>query len=513
MPILNTTVGGVLRTAAERAPDTIALIAGSPDPAARATWTYAELLSEAERAARALLARFWPGEPVAVCTGTAAESVLLEFAAGLAGVTLVAVNPASTPDELVHVLGHSRARGIFLAADVPAAVRDQLPELREAIRLADWESFMASGVPTERLPSVDPAAPAQILYTSGTTGRPKGALLHHRGLTNNARLTFEALGALPGDVAVNPLPLFHVAGGGAMALGIAQSLGTHVLMPHFSPALQLELVETYRSAAIGGVPTMITALLDHPDLARRDLSSLRFAVAGGAPVPPALVRRLEATLGIPFSIIYGQTESCCTMTMTRAGDPAAAREQTVGRPLADTEVAIRDPATGAPVAPGGTGEIWTRGYLVMSGYLDDPAGTAAAIDADGWLHTGDLGSLDEHGCCRIAGRLKEMIIRGGENVYPREIESVLAGHPGVAEVAVVGVPDVFWGEEVAAAIVPRPDRPATAAELVELCRIHLARYKVPSRWEFVDGLPLTPTGKVDKRRLGERLAVRCTTSV
>jgi fatty-acyl-CoA synthase len=392
-------------------------------------------------------------------------------------------------------------------------VRDGLPALREAISLADWEGFIASGVPTERLPSVDPAAPAQILYTSGTTGRPKGAVLHHRGLTNNARLSFEALGARPGDVTVNPMPLFHVAGGGLLTLGPIQSLGTHVLMPQFSPALVLELVETYRGAGLGGVPTMLTAILDHPDLARRDLSSLRYAVAGGAPVPPALVRRVEATLGVPFSIVYGQTESSCTVTFTRAGDTPDERAETVGRPLPHTEVTILDPATGAPLPAGEIGEICTRGYLVMSGYLDDPAATATAIDAGGWLHTGDLGSLDAHGCCRIAGRLKEMIIRGGENVYPREIEAVLAGHPGVAGAAVVGVPDVFWGEEVAAAIVAREGAAPSEAELTELCRRHLARFKVPSRWEFVDGLPLTPTGKVDKRRLGEQLAVRCTTSV
>jgi fatty-acyl-CoA synthase len=309
------------------------------------------------------------------------------------------------------------------------------------------------------------------------------------------------------------MPLFHVAGGGMIALGTLQTLGTHVLMPRFSPALQLELVETFRGAAIGGVPTMITALLDHPDRARRDLSSLRLALAGGAPTPPALARRVEATLGVPFLNGYGQTESSCWITVVRPADTPEQRAETVGRPLPRTEVAILDPATGAPVPAGEIGEICTRGYLVMSGYLDDPVATAAAIDADGWLHTGDLGSLDAHGCCRIEGRLKEMIIRGGENVYPREIEAVLAGHPGVVEAAVVGVPDAFWGEEVAAAILPRAGEPPSEAELVELCRRHLARFKVPSRWEFVDAFPLTPTGKVNKRQVAERLAVRCTTSV
>jgi fatty-acyl-CoA synthase len=513
-PVLPTTVGGVLRTAAKRATDAVALLAGSPDPAARARWRYGELLDEAERAARALLARFEPGEPVAVCAGNVPEWVVLEFAAALAGLTLVTVNPAYGPNELEYVLGHSRARGIFFVPEYRgnslsaslAELRDRLPELREAISLAEWASFCSSAAPTERLPEVDPADPAQILYTSGTTGRPKGAVLHHRGLTNNARLAFETLNAGPGEVTVNPMPLFHVAGCGLMTLGIAQSLGTHVLIPRFDPALALELTESLRGAVIGGVPTMLLALLEHPDLARRDLSSLRYALGGGAPFSPELVRRVETTLGIPFFITFAQTESSCSITMTGAEATPAQRAETVGRPLPQTEVMIVDPSTGEPVPPGVTGEICTRGYLVMHGYLNDPESTAAAIDADGWLHTGDLGSIDQGGYCRIAGRLKEMIIRGGENIYPREIETLLACHPRVAEVAVVGVADRFWGEEVAALVRPHAGEPPTEAELIEHCRGHLARFKIPSRWVFVDCFPLTASGKIRKQLLSEQLA-------
>jgi fatty-acyl-CoA synthase len=512
-PILETTIGGVLRAAAERAPGQPALISGDPDPARRRQWRYGELLAEAERGARALTARFRPGDRVAVWAGNCPEWVLLEFAAGLAGVTLVTVNPAYQADELAHVLGHSGARGVFLATEhrgsslpaILATVRDRLPELREVIPLGEWDGFCATGG-GGRLPEVDPGSPAQILYTSGTTGRPKAAVLTHRGLTNNARLAAEAIGMRAGEAGVNPMPLFHVAGGGLLTLGIVQTTGTQVLMPHFDPGLALELTETYRGVCFGGVPTMLTAMLGHPSLARRDLSSLRYAMAGGAPVPAELVRRVEATLGIPFVITFAQTESSCSITVSRPGDTPGDRAETVGRPLPQTEVKIIDPRTGVTLAPGATGEICTRGYLVMPGYLGDPEATGAAIDAGGWLHTGDLGSMDERGYCRIQGRIKEMIIRGGENIYPREIEDVLFDNPDVAEVAVVGVPDDTWGEQVAAFVRPAPGQAPTEDELVAYCRERLARHKTPQYWAFVDQFPLTASGKIQKYVLRDQLA-------
>jgi fatty-acyl-CoA synthase len=503
-PLLETTVGGVLRAAAWRAPGVTALIDGDR------RWTYGELRDEAERAAQGLLTRFSPGEPVAVWAGNGADWVLLEFAAALAGLTLVTVNPAYQAEELTHVLGHSGARGVFLRggaqAEILTRVRGRLPRLREVITLGDWPS--GDGGP---LPDVDPASPAQILYTSGTTGRPKAAVLTHRGLTNNARLAAGAIGLRAGDVLVNPMPYFHVAGCGMITLGLVQTLGTQVVMPRFDPAAQLELIETHRGTIIGGVPTMLTALLAVAGRAGRDLSSLRIALSGGATVPPELVRQVEAAFGVPFTLTFAQTESSCSITVTRPSDTAADRAETLGRPLPQTEVKITDVATGATVPCGTVGEICTRGYLVMDGYLDDPEATGAAIDAEGWLHTGDLGSMDERGYCRIAGRLKEMIIRGGENIYPREIEAVLLSHPGVADVAVVGVPDRFWGEVVGAVI-----RPASADgdgetelaqdELAEHCRGRLAAYKTPVRWLFSDGFPLTPTGKIRKDVLSAQLA-------
>ena len=513
-PLLETTIGDVLRAAAERAPDALALVAGTPDPAGRRDWSYAQLLLDAERAARALLGRFEPGERVAVCAHNIPEWVVLEYAAALAGLTLVTVNPANRADELRHVLGHSGAAGVFvvdewrgnpLAATI-AELSGDLPALREVVRFADWERFCDSGRESSPLPDVRPEQPAQILYTSGTTGRPKGAVLNHRGLTNNARFAAEALGCAPGDVWVNPMPLFHIAGCAMLTLGPAAAGGAVVLMPHFDPGLQLELIETYGSALFGGVPTMLIALLAHPDLARRDLRSVRCALSGGAPVPAHLVRRVEAALGVPFAITFAQTEAHCSITLSRLDDAPADRAETVGRPLPQTQVKIADPATGEVVAPGAIGEVCTREYLVMDGYLDDPEATAAAIDADGWLHTGDLGSMDERGYCRIEGRVKEMIIRGGENIYPREVELVLFAHPQVADVAVVGLPDPVWGEQVAAVVRAAGDAPPTAEELTEFCRARLASFKTPRRWAFVDAFPVTGSGKVRKHVLRDRLA-------
>jgi fatty-acyl-CoA synthase len=512
-PVLDTTIGGALRAAAERAPADLALVAGAPDPAARRSWSYRELLADAERAARALLSRFEPGERVAVCANNIPEWVVLEYAAALAGLTLVTVNPANRAEELAHVLGHSRAAGVFvidewranpLAATV-AELRPDLPALREVIRFADWERFCASGAGSLPLPDVRPDAPAQILYTSGTTGRPKGAVLNHRGLTNNARFAAEAVGCAAGEAWVNPMPLFHIAGCTMLTLGAVTTGGALVLMPHFHPGLQLELIEAYRSVVFGGVPTMLLALLEHPDLRRRDLRSLRYAMSGGAPVPAELVRRVETELGVRFAITFAQTEAHCSITIGRLEDAAEDRAETVGRPLPQTEVKIADPLTGETVAHGAIGEVCTRGYLVMDGYLDDLDATSAAIDADGWLHTGDLGAMDERGHCRIEGRVKDMIICGGENVYPREIELVLFGHPSVADVAVVGLPDPVWGEQVAAVVRPAVDPPPTEDELTEFCRTRLAGFKTPRRWAFVDEFPLTGSGKVRKHVLRERL--------
>jgi fatty-acyl-CoA synthase len=516
--IRETTIGSVLRAAAARAPGTTALVDGDPDRQGRRQWTYAELLADAERAARALLTRFRPGERVAVWAPNSPEWVILEFAAALAGLVLVTVNPAYQGDELAHVLGHSEADGLFLAEEfqqrdmhaVLAEVRGRLPGLRDVLSFGDWAAFTASGdspaAMDRPLPDVAPAATAMVLYTSGTTGRPKGAALTHRGLTNNARLAFEAGGIGPGDVEINPMPMFHVGGSALFTLGPVQATATHVLMPRFSPALELELIETHRVTLLCGVPTMLMALLGHPDLAKRDLSSLRRVLTGGAVSPPALARRVEAELGVTYMIGFAQTEAGCVISLSTGADPAADRAETLGRPLPYAEVRVADLRTNETTGCGEVGEICTRGYLVMHGYLNAPQDTAAAIDADGWLHTGDLGSMDERGYLRIAGRLKEMIIRGGENIYPREIEEVLIAHPAVADASVLGVPDDYYGEVVGAAIRPADaDAAALPAELAEYCRAHLAAEKVPARWLVTGAFPLTPSGKIRKDALREML--------
>jgi acyl-CoA synthetase (AMP-forming)/AMP-acid ligase II len=528
--VLDTTIGGILRDAARRAPDKIALIDGDPEAGERRRWTYAGLLADAERAARALLLRFAPGERVAVWSANSPEWIILEFAAALAGLTLVTVNPAYLEDELAHVLSQSQADGLFLAGsyqqhDLPAildGVRGRLPRLREVISFGDWAAFTASGdgPAAPALPEVPPDSAAQVLYTSGTTGRPKGAVLTHRGLTNNARLGYEALGVRADDVAVNPMPLFHVAGSAMVTLGTVQATATQVIMPRFSPALQLELIETFRGTLGCGAPTMFIAILGHPDLAKRDVSSLRLSMTGGAISPPALVRRMEATLGLAYCITFAQTESSCSITISTPIDSADDRADTMGRPLAATDVRIADPTTGETVACGVIGEIRTRGYLVMSGYLNAAAATAAAIDADGWLCTGDLGSMDDRGYLRIAGRIKDMIIRGGENIYPREIEEVLIAHPAVADASVLGIPDEYYGEVVGVAIrpaaapgpdgghVPVPSDQELAAELADYCRTRLAAYKIPVRWLVTDAFPLTASGKIRKDVLRESLTAQ-----
>jgi fatty-acyl-CoA synthase len=513
--ILPSTVGGVLRDAASADPGRPALIEGGPDPARSRRWTYAELLADAERAARSLLERFEPGECVAVWAPNSPEWIALEFGAALAGVVLVTVNPAFRPAELAYVLAQSRSEGIFLAeeyrgsrmAEALESFREELPALRETVALSRWTEFLASARDATRLPEVAPDAPAQIQYTSGTTGEPKGALLHHRGLTNNARFAFEVLGAQPGEVCLSAMPLFHTVGCGMGVLGTTQIGGSYVLVGSFDPGLMLKLAERERANLMLGVPTMLIAMLEHPAIAMRDLSALRVVASGGSLIAPELVRAIEERTGARFAIQYGQTEASPVITMTSPSDAIEQRSTTLGRPLPHTEVKIVDPASGAIVHYGAVGELCARGYLVMSGYHEMPAATATAIDADGWLHTGDLASLDDRGYCRIEGRLKDMIIRGGENIYPREIENLLFEHPAVGEAAVVGIPDATWGEQVAAFIRPAAGVAATeidTADLETFARAHLASYKCPRIWKIIESFPLTASGKIRKHLLRER---------
>ena len=312
---------------------------------------------------------------------------------------------------------------------------------------------------------------------------------------------------------MNPMPMFHTAGCVLATLGPLQTGGAHVLPHAFDPALVLALLEAERGTIMLCVPTMLIRMLEHPDVATRDLSSLRLTNHGGAQVPPELVRREQETLGVKVAIGYGQTEASPYITHTLPDDPHPDWMATVGRPLPGTEVKVVDPRTDETLPVDAIGEICTRGVGVMTGYFDDERATAAVIDKDGWLHTGDLGSMDASGYCRIQGRLKDMIIRGGENIYPREIEDVLYTHPGVVDVAVTGAPDREWGETVAAFVRQRPGHSLTEAELDAFCRRHLAPYKVPRIWRFVDHFPQTASGKIQKFLLREQLSPGCTAVV
>ena len=325
-PVLETTVGGVLRAAAEATPDAPALTGGSPDPARRPTWTYAELLDESERTARALLARFAPGDHVAIWAHNVPQWVILEYGMGLAGIVLITVNPALRPEEGRYVLDQSKARGVFTVdvfrdqalTKIASELQTDLPLLEHVISIDRWDEFLASDDADTELPEVRPDDPAQVQYTSGTTGFPKGARLHHRGITNNARLIREELGP-PGVPTVTPMPLFHTAGCVISVLG-ASVAGDHlVVLEQFDPGLHLELIESYRAAFMFGVPTMLIADINHPDFATRDITSLDYVVSGGAMVPPDLVREIESSLGASFQIVYGQTElsPVCNMITRR----------------------------------------------------------------------------------------------------------------------------------------------------------------------------------------------------
>jgi fatty-acyl-CoA synthase len=510
--LLDLTVGDLLRRVASEVPDRLALVDGSPDHTARRAWTYAELLEIAERTARALLTRFKPGDRIAVWSPNSPEWMLLQHGVSLAGMVLVTVNPAYRSRELRAILGQSRATAIFFADtyrgyDLGAAVekiRAELPDLTESISLGDWNSFLDSGDRTAVLPTVGPDQPAQIQYTSGTTGFPKGAILHHRGVVNASRLVAIGSGFEDGGVWINAMPMFHIGGGTLTELGSIALRGTYVLMPGFDAGLILELIETYRGTITLAVPTMLIGMLDHPDAATRDLSSLHTVMSGAAVVPATLVRRVKNTFGCQFSIVFGQTELHGVICQTQLEDSPEDQSETIGHPLPQVEVKITDVVTGELLPVGERGEICARGYQTMLGYFEMPAETADALKKDGWLHTGDLGSMDDRGYLRISGRLKDMIIRGGENIYPREIEDLLFSHPDVSEVAVVGVPDEKWGERVAAVIKPADAlRPPAPDALRAYCREHLAKYKTPAEWFFVDAHPFTASGKIQKFILRE----------
>ncbi|QYB06773.1 AMP-binding protein [Rhodococcus sp. USK10] len=509
------TVGDLLREAASAVPDRLALVDGSPDPADRREWTYRQLLADTEQAARALLAHCAPGDRIAIWAPNSAEWVILQQAIAMAGMVVVGVNPAYRAHELEYILRQSRSVGLFYresyrGADLTAVlaeVRPSLPELRMVVTPSEWQSFIATADPAIDLPAVTPTAPVQIQYTSGTTGFPKGALLHHKGIVNEATFVFERAGLVDHVVCVNAMPMYHIGGGAVTELGTFAAHGTFVVLPGFDAALMLEMLESYRGTHSLMVPTMLIALLEHPDRETRDLSSLHTVLSGASAVPQALVERVLDELACQVTILFGQSEMHGVISQTRVTDDPADQATTVGQPLPELEVKIIDPVSQEIVPIGEQGEICCRGYQTMLGYSEMPDETAAAIDADGWLYMGDLATMDERGFLRITGRLKDMIIRGGMNIYPREIEELLFRHDDVAEVAIVGVPDTRWGEQIGAVVRPAdPANPPNPTELKAWCRDRIAAHKTPSLWYFTDTLPMTPSGKIQKFRVQQEIA-------
>jgi len=510
-PVRDTTVAGILREAAERDPEAPALVeglAGRPD--ARRRWTYARLRAEAESAARALARRFAPGERLAVWAPNIPESLVLTYAAAMARLVLVPMHPALRAREVAHVLGQSGAAGLFIVgehrgsdlAGVASSVRAELPSLREVVDFSTWDAFVDAGAPDhgDPAPGPHPDDVAQIIYTSGTTGAPKGACLTHRGMTNAARVAAVRFDIRPGDVYVHTMPLSHV-GGQVVAFQLCQRLACAVLVPSFDAGSVLDLIESERATLTCGVPTMLLAMIEHPDFAGRDLSSLRSVSGGGAVVPTELVHHMEKALAARFTIVFGQTEACGFISQTELDDDALDKAATLGRPLPGVEARVVDVEHRSVVPIGVVGELEVRGVGVMARYHESPTETAATLGPDGWLHTGDLVTMDARGVLTMAGRAKDMIVSGGENLFPAEIEQALAEHPGVAQVAVVGVPDPRWGEAAVAVVRRAPGDVAGAEELEGFLRERLAAFKVPRRWAFVDDFPLTASGKVQKFRL------------
>ncbi|MFG0263260.1 MAG: AMP-binding protein [Novipirellula sp. JB048] len=532
------TIGQVLAETAQRYPDDDAFVFCADQ--LRMSWS--EFDAKVNRLARGLLALgFAPGDHFGVWATNVPAWVLLQFATARIGVVLVNINPSYQANELKYAIGQSEVRGLALidqfktsnfiamlcqacpeiAAARSAPIRSEtFPKLQWVIALrgdpqpfaltwAELES-RAEAVAQQRVDEIarglSPHDAINIQYTSGTTRHPKGATLSHRNVLLNAFYAGECqrLGHL--DRVCLPVPLYHCFG---CVLGtlVCAVHGAAMIFPAecFSAQTTLAAIEQQRCTALYGVPTMFIAELEHPDYPQRDLSSLRTGIMAGSPCPIELMKRVTGEMGASeITIGYGQTEASPLITQTRTDDPIELRVSSVGRPIPGFEAKIVDPDSGQTLADGEQGEFCGRGHGVMIGYYNMPDRTAAAIDDEGWLHTGDLGIRQPNGYYRITGRLHDMIIRGGENIYPREIEERLYEHPAVEEVQVVGVPDRRFGEQVLAWVKLKHDHTASETELTEFCRTSLARFKVPYYWKFVDRFPTTVTGKIQKFKIREQ---------
>ncbi len=518
VPLIRQTIGDNLAATVARYPDEEALVVPYQD----VRLTYREFAYEVDRVARGLLGiGVVTGDRIGIWSPNSAEWVLVQYATARIGAILVNINPAYRTSELEYALNQSGCRYLISAPEFLSSnyremiteVAPLVPSLERTLFLAssDWEELLAAGetVTLDDLAAVavelEPDDPINIQYTSGTTGFPKGATLSHINILNNGFFTGEMCHYTAADRVCIPVPFYHCFG---MVLGnlACTTHGATIVVPgaRFLPDAVLETVSTERCTSLYGVPTMFIAALEHPDVNEYDLSSLRTGIMAGSPCPVEVMKRVISDFNMTeVTIAYGMTETSPVSTQTAPDDDVERRVSTVGRIHPHVEVKIVDPATGRTLEREEAGELCTNGYSVMLGYWNDPERTAEAVDDDGWMHTGDLATMDADGYVNIVGRIKDMIIRGGENVYPREIEEFLYTHPDVVDAQVIGVPDVKFGEEIMAWVMRRKDADLTSEELTEYCRGKIAHFKVPRYIRFVDEFPMTVTGKIQKFRMRE----------
>jgi fatty-acyl-CoA synthase len=509
--LLNLTSMELLERAAHIAPDRIGLKQPRHLDDDERVWTYAEFLADARKLASFLATRFGYGDRLAIWAPNRVHWFLYQFAAAHLGVVLVTLNPALRQAELEYMLGKSQAKGIILdrsfrGSDMIAAlgaVRPSLPELQHILMFDEWSDHLASGSGDPPPSPTQPLDPALIVFTSGTTGKAKGAILHHYSAVNNANLCAIRSGIKPGSVWLTTLPAFHVGGPVTNCLGAISQQHTQVIMPPFEAGMILEVIERERVNFMPLVPAMLIPMVEHPTFPQRDVSSLEAFMVGGTTITPSFIAMAREKLDADIQVIYGQTELCAEVTKTERGDPDDVLLHTVGTPLPHTKLKIANIATRETCQIGQVGEICVESPFATIGYFGDPDATSSLFDETGYLRTGDLGLITEDGKVRITGRLKEVIIRGGENVYPREIEDALAEYPGIAESAVIGLPHERWGEEVAAILRPSEGVTVDIEAVRSFIELRVARFKVPKHWKIVNDFPRNPSGKIQKFALKE----------
>ncbi len=506
------TIEAMLREQVAIRPEAMALRELLPDGTVGREWTYAELLADAERCGKALAARHPKGTRIAIMGGNCPEWVFVQIGAAMAGLVLVTVNPSFLPREVRYVLEQSGAGAVYYQPHVRgSALRPVVDEASAGLSAAEFvidiedHGELFAGAGDGQLRESDPRDICMIQYTSGTTGFPKGVLLHQHGLVQSNHDVFARWELAPGKTVTCPFPLFHTAGSAVCVLGVLSHGATLLLVTLFDPVAVAKAIEREKPEVVGGVSTMIFAIMEAAKATGTDLSSVQSVISGGAMVQPELNRTAQEMFGVPILIVYGQTETSPAITAAWPTDTGAELTETIGQPCSHMEVAILSPNDNSVCKVDEQGEICMRGYNMMTGYNDNPAATAETIDADGWLHTGDLGSMSARGYVKITGRVKEMIIRGGENLFPAEIEAAMLEHPAIAEIGVAGVPDEKWGEIVACfmRLADGAERPSDD-DLKAFVRERLSPQKTPAHWVWVKEFPLTGSGKIQKFALAEQ---------